>query len=402
MHPRSAPSDGAPRATGSGLGELVRPAERAFTSRWGNDRARVVHLLSGLEVGGKERVALRLARQGLEEGERHELWLFDTPYRSPDIDLDPTPVPTRFLPRCPGWDARFVRTLARHIRVHRVSAIHAHNDTALCYAAFASTLAGRQRPRLIATFHTWPTHSTVGARLSTRLAAARADAVAAVSDDLARRLVAAGWVSRCGTIWNGVDLDEFAPNGHDGGWHARLGIARDRPMVVHLARLDPIKRHVDVIEAARVLHASHPEVVFVLAGDGPLLSEMRRRASALPFVRFLGNVRATAPLLRSASVFILPSLDEAAPLALLEAMACGRPCICTEVGGIPAMLGVQGGHPAGLLVPACNPRELADAIRWLLDDAGRRTEFGRRARAQAEQFAFRRQWETYRHLYCAT
>ena len=178
----------------------------------------VVHLLSGLEIGGKERVALQLARQGLREGGRHEMWLFDTPYRSPDIDLDPAPVPTGFVPRRPGWDTRFIRMLAGQIRTRRVGVIHAHNDTALCYAALASALVRfrAQRPTLIATFHTWPTHSTARARRVTRLAATQADGVAAVSDDLARRLTQSGWLSRCRTIWNGVDLDEFSPVGDDG------------------------------------------------------------------------------------------------------------------------------------------------------------------------------------------
>lgn len=361
----------------------------------------VVHLLSGLEIGGKERVALQLARQGLREGGRHEMWLFDTPYRSPDIDLDPAPVPTGFVPRRPGWDTRFIRMLAGQIRTRRVGVIHAHNDTALCYAALASALVRfrAQRPTLIATFHTWPTHSTARARRVTRLAATQADGVAAVSDDLARRLTQSGWLSRCRTIWNGVDLDEFSPVGDDGGWHARLGIARDRPLVVHLARFDPIKRHGDVIEAARAVHARHPDAVFVLAGCGPLLDEMRARAAALPFVRIVGNIGAPAALLRAARVFVLPSQDEAAPLALLEAMASGCACVCTNVGGMPAMLRDVDGRPSGLLVPVRDPGALADAVSSLLDSPNLQRELGRRARATAERFSFLAAWAAYRAAY---
>lgn len=366
-----------------------------------DDPPLVVHLLSGLEVGGKERVALRLARQGLREGGRHELWLFDTPYRSPDIDLDPRPVSTRLLPRRPGWDARFVRMLASHMRARRVGVIHAHNDTALCYAALARILLHPRvkRPTLVATFHTWPSHPTPRARLVTRLAAAGADVVAAVSDDLAHRLADSGWLARCQTIRNGVDLDEFSPVGDDGGWHARLGIARDRPLVVHLARFDPIKRHGDVIEAARAVHTRHPDAVFVLAGRGSLLDEMRARAGALPFVRFVGNISAPATLLRAASVFVLPSEDEAAPLALLEAMASGCACVCTDVGGMPAMLRDMDGRPSGLLVPVRDPGALADAVSRLLDSSALRRDLGCRARATAERFSFSEAWAGYRAAY---
>lgn len=359
----------------------------------------VVHLLSGLEVGGKERAALRLARHGMCAGERHELWLFDTPYRSPIVDLDPGLVPARFVPRRPGWDLGFVGHLVRCFRGIGAGVIHAYNDTALCYAAMACALAGSRAPKLIAAFHTWPTHGTLAARLSTRLAASRAAALTAVSDDLAARLVTAGWLPHCRTIRNGVDLDAFSPDGDDGDWHGRLGLARDRPLVVHLARFDPVKRHVDVIEAARAVHAVRPHAVFVLAGDGPLQSEMRQRAASLPFIRFVGNVAEPAPLLRAASIVVLPSLDEAAPLALLEAMACGCPTVCSNVGGMPAILDGAEGLPAGVLVPARSPADLARAVVRLLSDPWLRAQLGDRARHAAARFSFEQEWQEYSALY---
>ncbi len=359
----------------------------------------VVHLLSGLEVGGKERAALRLARRGIRVGDRHELWLFDTPYRSPGSDLDPGPVPVRFVPRRPGWDFRFVGYLVRRFHRFGVGVIHAYNDTALCYAAMACALAQSWAPKLIATFHTWPTHGTLAAKISTRLAASRATALTAVSDDLAARLVTAGWLPHCQIIRNGVDLDEFSPNGDDGGWHGRLGLARDRPLIVHLARFDPVKRHVDVIEAAGLVHAVCPDAVFVLAGEGPLQAEMRRKAASMPFIRFVGNVAEPAALLRAASVFMLPSLDEAAPLALLEAMACACPAVCTNVGGIPAILAGPDGRPAGILVPACSPADLASAVVQFLRSPSLRAQLSDRARRAVGQFSFEREWGEYSAFY---
>ena len=98
------------------------------------------------------------------------------------------------------------------------------------------------------------------------------------------------------------------------------------------------------------------------------------------------------------SVFVLPSLHEAAPLALLEAMACGCACVCTRVGGVPAMLDDGGPDgPCGLLVPPGNPPALAAVITQLLADGGLRAALGGRARAAtAAQFSFEREWETYR------
>ena len=358
----------------------------------------VVQLLSGLEIGGKERVALRLAERGIAQGGRQELWLFDTPFRSPDLDFEPGVVPVRFMPRGSGLDLKFVRTLARAFAVSGVRAVHAHNDTALCYAALACGVIVRRRaPTLIGTFHTWPGHATRAGRLLTRWSGGRAAMVASVSDELTNRLTTSGWLRRCRAVWNGIDLELFRPGRDDGSWHHRLGVEPGTPLVVHVARFDRVKRHADLVEAARRVHAAHPDAVFVLAGQGSLLVSFQELARDMPWVRCVANVPDVAALLRAASVFVLPSEHEAAPLALLEAMACGRACVCTAVGGMPAMLAGDTGEPCGLLVPPGDPIALAAAITRLLGDIALRATLGTRARTRvATRFSFAQEWETYR------
>lgn len=342
---------------------------------------------------------MRLAGRGNADGAEHRLYLFDTPYRSPDLDFDPGDLPVRFRRRGPGLDLGFARALARDLVADGAEIVHAYNDTALCYAALAGARLGHRAPRLVAAFHTAPGHVTRAARLLTRWASGRADAVVAASDELAGRLLAEGWVRRCGVIWNGIDVDRFCPNGGDGGWRDRLGIAADASVIVHTARFDAVKRHVDLVAAARSVVRRRPDAAFVLAGQGPLLAETRRLAVDLPAMRFVSHVADVASLLRAADVFVLPSAHEVAPLSLLEAMACGRACVCTAVGGVPAILGDGDADPCGLLVPPGRPDTLAEALARLLDDPALRARLGAEARAAVGRFSFEREWGAYRALY---
>ena len=197
-----------------------------------------------------------------------------------------------------------------------------------------------------------------------------------------QRLLARGWLRYSRTVWNGIDLGLFRPDGDDGAWHSRLGVAPGAPLVVHLARFDPIKRHADLVEAARLVHAAHPDAVFVLAGHGPLLGQVQDLARLARACASWPTCPMSPRCCGRLSVFVLPSLHEAAPLALLEAMACGCACVCTRVGGVPAMRddGRPDG-PCGLLVPPGNPPALAAVITQLLADGGLRAALGGRGLA---------------------
>jgi L-malate glycosyltransferase len=360
---------------------------------------RLLHVLSGLEVGGKERVALRLAGRARREGLDHRLVLFDAPFRGEELDFDPGEVPVHFLPRRPGVDARFVVALARLFRSLQVEVVHAHNDTAIFYACAAASLVGLRRPGVCGTFHTAPGHSTRGARLLTRWAARRAT-VTAVSPDLARLVVGEGWVRRCESIvWNGVDLEEFTPEGPRGGWRERLGVPGGAILVGHVGRFDPVKRQEDLLDAILRLERRDPSVMCVLVGQGPSFQELQARAAGVRSLRLVPRVVDVASFLRELDVFVLCSEREAAPLVLLEAMACGRAVVATEVGGIPEILTDGSGALCGRLVPPRSPQRLAEAIAEVAADPALRAKLGGDARRRAEDFSAEREWSEYSRLY---
>jgi glycosyltransferase involved in cell wall biosynthesis len=360
-----------------------------------------MHLLRGLEIGGMERAVIRLARRGMREGIDQTLLLFDTPFRSDNVDFSPGNLTTEYMPRRPGIDFHFVKALAEKLTGHQVNVVHAHNDTAIVYAALAMTRTRLAHISLVGTFRNRPTHATFGARLLSRWAAGRAAEIIAVSQELSEWLVQAGWVNRCKTIWNGVDLSEFSPIGPKGILRSQFGIPEDAVLVGHVGRFVPIKRHIDLFIAACRLQEVDPPIRFLLAGDGPLFASFREQAVQLPNVILLSNVTDVASFLRSLDIFVLCSEHEGTPQALLEAMACARPIVATQVGGIPHLLDADAATPAGRLIPPLRPDRLATEIMSLARDRESRASLARLACQRSQAFSFDREWAQYRRLYAA-
>lgn len=355
----------------------------------------VTHLLSGLQIGGMERAALRLATTANQRGQLHDMVLYDRGFRSPALDFHPGPVPTYVLRRQPGFDLPFAWRLAQLLRTKGSDVIHAHNDTALFYAALAARLLVSARPRVVATFHSWPAQGSRNARLLNRIVAPGASVVA-VSQELANRLIRTGWLRRCGVIRNGITLDPTAAPRNE-SWRRQLDIPADTILVGHIGRMDPIKRHADLLWAAELLRQSHPDIMFLLVGQGALEKEIRARAEALPNIRIVPQVTDIPALLRDLDIFVLCSAHEGMPLALLEAMAAGLPLIATQVGGIPEMLG--GADASGVLVPPCDPVVLAREIGALARSAERRAHLAAAAAERAAHFTFEAEWSAYAALY---
>jgi len=153
------------------------------------------------------------------------------------------------------------------------------------------------------------------------------------------------------------------------------------PVIGAVASLTPKKGHAFLFQALAALPDRGQRWSLVLAGDGSERAALEALAAQLGIadrVRFLGVCPQVADLLSLVDVFVLSSLSEGLPLALLEAMAAGKAVVATDVGGVPEVIAAG---ENGLLVPPREVQPLADAIHRLLRDAELRAQYGERAKA---------------------
>lgn len=175
-------------------------------------------------------------------------------------------------------------------------------------------------------------------------------------------------------IPNGVDTDRFRP-GSDRQWRQAHGIPDDAVLCGTVGRLRPEKNLELLLRAfARV---DLPRLRLAIAGDGPDRADLERQARAHGLdgrVAFAGNLTDPAPFYRALDFFVMSSVTEQMPVALLEAMACGLPVLATDVGDIREML--NGNVTPGTLVPSQNVDAYVSGLMELATDVKLRTTSG--------------------------
>ncbi|MFG3128614.1 glycosyltransferase [Streptomyces tendae] len=277
-----------------------------------------------------------------------------------------------------------VRRLCRVIEDVRPGLVHAHSAK----AGLAGRLAVRGRIPTVFQPHAWSFEAVGGsaARLALgweRWSGRWTARTVCVSEAERLRGVRAGLRGPWSVVPNGVDLARFhadAPGyGHDdpAGPRVRHGVAADTLLVVCVGRLCPQKGQDVLLDAWQSVLARVPDARLVLVGDGPDRARLAARAPAS--VLFTGAVGDAAAWYRTADLVVLPSRWEGMALAPLEAMACGRPVVVTDVDG--AREGLPSALVPHCLVPPGDPAALADATAALLLDAPLRASLGRRGRA---------------------
>ena len=161
---------------------------------------------------------------------------------------------------------------------------------------------------------------------------------------------------------------------------AALAIPPDAHVITTVGRLTAIKQHALFLEAARLIAASDPLAVFVIAGDGELRADLERLARDLALdrrTRFLGWRRDLETVYGASDVFLLTSRNEGTPVALIESLAAGTPGVSTDVGGVRD---VNNGTGSVLVAPFGDASALAAHVLALLDDPARRAALGERGR----------------------
>jgi teichuronic acid biosynthesis glycosyltransferase TuaC len=204
-------------------------------------------------------------------------------------------------------------------------------------------------------------------RFLTMRAVRRADCILAVSEDLRLRTIAMGVPpDRVHTVMNGRNSSVFHLRDRSLA-RQELQIPAGAGLVVFVGRLVPVKRLDDLLSAARILALTHSSLQIVCIGDGPCLAKLTqsvRRQRLTEVVRFIGTKSPPeiAKWLAACNVFCLPSQSEGSPNVIFEALACGRPVVASEVGGIPRLVDSQ----CGILVKPKAPAALAQALQTAL------------------------------------
>jgi glycosyltransferase involved in cell wall biosynthesis len=165
-----------------------------------------------------------------------------------------------------------------------------------------------------------------------------------------------------------------------------LHVSPASTFVLCVARLIPEKGVLDFVEAARRVCQSRRDVVFLLAGSGPLLETLRRQVETAGIggqAKILGWRDDISDLVKAADVFVLPSYYmEGLPVSILEAMACGKPVVTTHHKGCEDA--VVDGETA-YLVPVRDPAVLAEKILALVGDPCLRQRMGCAGRRRVEE-----------------
>jgi glycosyltransferase involved in cell wall biosynthesis len=355
----------------------------------------VAQMIGELPVGGAERLFVDLFNA--IDCEDKFVVLLRRPGPGPSLigDLDDgtpvyqVPVRKRYLP------VDLMR-LAKFLRSMRCDVVHSHMFWANLYGAIAAHLA--RVPVVVTSEHGRNEWKRARHRWAERHVISR------VAD---RRLCVSEDILRCRRDVDGVPghLLEVLPNG------TRIperAVDRDHPDLVigSVGRLITAKDFPTLVQAAAILLARGYSVRTEIVGEGPERDSIQRaidEAGVGASVTLVGNQDNVSEWLSKWSVFVSSSVQEGQPIALLEAMAHGLPCVATAVGGVPDTM--RNGTD-GLIVMPGDAVALADAIAGLIDDRTRMRQLGDSARQRAiDDFSIdalaQRCVTTYRHALCS-
>lgn len=303
----------------------------------------VFHVFSSAGLYGAEYVALGLMPALRSHGIDSSLLCINNPHtpvqhlyeRARSLGLAAKIIP------CSGrFDLATIRHLRAAFREQPNAIVHTHGYKGTFYASVAGR--GMAIPKLV-TLHGWITQAAsleLYKWLEIRLLSGFQQ-ICVVSEEQRAPLLRAGLDNeKIRLIPNGIDTHRFSPNAAPLP-RSEFGIPEDAFVFGSAMRLGEEKNPIGLIEAFAVVGADAPKPWLVIAGDGPLRARIEERAKALGIasrLRLLGARNDLEHFYTMLDCFVLPSLREGLPLALLEAMASARPVICSNVGQIPAVV----------------------------------------------------------------
>ena len=351
------------------------------------ERINVLYVIWSLQTGGAERVVADLAR-GLDRARFRPLVCCLNFKGRLAEELEAEGIPVFALDKKPKLDLSVLVKLVRLMRRERVDVVHTHLWTSSFWGRLAARIAGVRT--VVVTEHNLDLWRRFPHFAADRLLARWTDQWIFVS-----REVEAFYRPRLPhredgvfrVVHNGVDLEVLgnaAPRPAS-QTRAGMGLPEGKRVIGVVGRLEERKGHRFFLDAMRSILDREEAVVGIVVGEGKARDDLAARHAELALgdgVRLIGYWADLREALSVIDVFVLPSLMEGHPIALLEAMAAGKPVVATSVGGNGEAV-VDG--VTGLLVPPADPAALADAILALLRDPQRAARMGQAGQASVRE-----------------
>ncbi|MBI5842255.1 MAG: glycosyltransferase [Chloroflexi bacterium] len=370
-------------------------------------RYTIAFLIDGLSMGGAERLMVPILKHLSRDDFEPRVCVFQTKEGNPMAEsIQALGVPVDSLEINRLRDISALPRLTRYLKENNVKLVH----TQLEFANILGNIAAKfMRLPSVCTVHVLPPEEV---KLKTKFHQRAewtslrmfCDRIISVSEE-ARTYhldIAGFWPEKITTIYNGIDLMEFRKSGRAdrNAIRQELGIPENANLMTTVAVLRQPKGIEFMIRALPAVLAADPLAYYLVVGSGPhhdVLIEEVAKVGVKDRVIFAGLRKDVPDLLAASDLFVLPTLTEALPTVLAEAMAVGLPIVASAVGGVPEMV-TDGAN--GRLVSPGVPVELSDACIDLLSSPEKRKSMGSRGlEIVDEKFSIDRQVGQMRELY---
>lgn len=357
-----------------------------------NNKIKITHIINGLSTGGAETMLLKLLSHMNREKYEAEVIALTTigavgeRIRKLDISVRALEMP-RGIP-----DVRGVMRLSQWLHSHPPDLV----QTWMYHADLVGGIVGR------VINHIPTVWNLRGGELDyfshNKLTLLTIKSCAFLSSRLPKQIISCSTVGKGFHVRLGYDSQkiEIIPNGFDllkfqpdevsrVALRQELGVPSNTSLIGLVARFDPLKDHQNFIEAVGILHKSLPDVHFVLCGDGidstnEELSRWIAAINATEKIHLMGRREDLPRINAGLDLATLTSFSEGFPNVLGEAMACGIPCVATDVGDASIIIG-----DTGIIVPPKNPQTLAAGWLEILSmEPEKKAQLGLAARRRIE------------------
>ncbi|MDP3788945.1 MAG: glycosyltransferase family 4 protein [Candidatus Omnitrophota bacterium] len=273
--------------------------------------------------------------------------------------------------------------LKKIIKDEKIDLIHAHTRVTAVSAAVASYTAGIS--------YVTTCHGFFKRRLGRLLCGCWGDKVVAISEAVKQHLRNDFKIpeDKIALIYTGVEtarLSKGPTEEEKTAARRKFGLENAAVIIGAIGRLSPVKGQEVLLRAANSILKGFPEARILLVGDGPDEQHLKGLVSELGIeknVVFAGSVNDTKEALSIMDVFVLPSIKEGLGLSLIEAMACGRPCVASRIGGVENV--IEEGK-TGLFFTSGDSEELAAAVKRILTDGVLRDILSKNGREKALKY----------------